>query len=226
MTIFRLSNTLAFPRPHLADEDGLLAIGGDLSQNRLLLAYRLGIFPWFLEGEPYLWWSPDPRLVLYPDELIISKSLQKTIRKDIFHITYDTSFEQVIRSCAHTRLRNDEDTWIVPEMIDAYCALHTSGYAHSVEAWHNDTLVGGLYGIALGKCFFGESMFSNKSDASKVAFVYLVERLKNQSYKLIACQVSTDHLKRFGAREIPRELFVQQLEQAVNTPADTGPWVI
>jgi len=226
MTIFRLSNALEFPPPRFADADGLLAIGGDLSQERLLLAYRLGIFPWFLEGEPYLWWSPDPRLVLYPEELIISKSLQKTIRKNNFQVTFDTAFDRVIRSCAHTRLQNNEDTWIVPEMIDAYCGLHRSGYAHSVEAWYDDTLAGGLYGIGLGRCFFGESMFSHKSNASKVAFVHLIERLKNQSYALIDCQVSTAHLKRFGAREIPRELFLQQIEQAVKWPTDKGQWKI
>jgi len=224
MTIFRLTETIAFPPPHLADKDGLLAVGGDLSQERLLLAYQLGIFPWFLEGEPYLWWSPDPRLILYPEELVISKSLRKTIKQDTFQITFDSAFHQVIQSCAYTRLKKNEDTWIVQEMIDAYCNLHTSGYAHSVEAWINGKLEGGLYGVALGKCFFGESMFSNKSNASKVAFVHLVEHLKKKSYKMIDCQVTTAHLKRFGAREIPREIFLKQLERATNWPTDNRTW--
>ena len=224
MTIFRLSDILAFPKPHLADEDGLLAVGGDLSQERLLLAYRLGIFPWFLEGEPYLWWSPDPRLVLYPEELTLSKSLKKTIKKKPFQITFDSAFDHIIQSCARTRLKKNEDTWIGQEMIDAYCKLHESGYAHSVEAWCKGSLEGGLYGVSLGKCFFGESMFSNKSNASKIAFVHLVEYLKKESYMMIDCQVTTAHLKKFGAREIPRELFLQQLEEAMKWPTKSQSW--
>lgn len=226
MTIYRLSNTIEFPAPHLAEENGLLAIGGDLSQERLLMAYQQGIFPWFLEGEPYLWWSPDPRLVLYPEELNISKSLKKTINQNIFQITFDSAFDQVIQSCAHTRLNKKEETWIVPEMINAYCDLYNSGYAHSIEAWNDEKLVGGLYGVALGKCFFGESMFSKKSNASKVAFVNLVNYLKKESYRLIDCQVTTTHLKRFGAREIPREIFLQQLEDAINQPTNNRLWKI
>lgn len=224
MTIFRLSEALAFPPPRLAEKDGLLAVGGDLSQERLLLAYRLGIFPWFLEGEPYLWWSPDPRLVLYPAELVVSKSLKKIIKQNKFHITFDSAFDQVILSCAHVRLKKNQDTWIVQEMIDAYSRLHRSGYAHSVEAWSDDELRGGLYGVALGKCFFGESMFSSKSNASKVAFVHLAEYLKRKSYKFIDCQVSTAHLKRLGAREIPRDDFLKQLEQALLFPTDNRLW--
>ncbi len=224
MTIFRLSDTLAFPQPHLADQDGLLAVGGDLSQERLLLAYRLGIFPWFLEGEPYLWWSPDPRLVLYPDELIVSKSLKKTMKQNTFHITFDSAFHQVIQSCANTREKKNEATWIVQEMIHAYVNLHQSGYAHSVEAWSNGKLAGGLYGVALGRCFFGESMFSNKSNASKVAFVHLVQYLKKQSYQMIDCQVTTAHLKRFGAREIPRKEFLKQLDLAMKWPTNNRSW--
>lgn len=226
MTIYRLSNTIEFPSPHLAEKDGLLAIGGDLSQKRLLMAYQVGIFPWFLEGEPYLWWSPDPRLVLYPEELYVSKSLKKTMNQNVFQITFDSSFNQVIQSCAHTRLKQNEETWIVPEMVDAYCRLHKSGYAHSIEAWHNGKLAGGLYGIALGKCFFGESMFSRKSNASKVAFVNLVHYLKRESYKLIDCQVTTAHLKRFGAREIPRGTFLKQLKDAINCPTNNRSWQI
>lgn len=224
MTIFRLSDTIVFPQPHLADKDGLLAVGGDLSQERLLLAYRLGIFPWFLEGEPYLWWSPDPRLVLYPEELIVSKSLKKTIKQNTFQITFDSAFDQVIHSCAHTRLKKNEETWIVQDMIDAYCALHESGYAHSIETWSKGKLEGGLYGLALGKCFFGESMFSNKSNASKVAFVYLVEYLKKESFMMIDCQVTTAHLERFGAREIPRQDFLKQLDHAMKWPTDNRSW--
>jgi leucyl/phenylalanyl-tRNA--protein transferase len=224
MTIFRLSKAVVFPQPHLADANGLLAVGGDLSPERLLQAYQLGIFPWFLEDEPYLWWSPDPRLVLYPDELIISKSLKKIIKQNTFQITMDCAFDQVIQSCAHTRLNKNEDTWIDQEMVDAYCELHQSGYAHSVEAWSKGKLEGGLYGVALGKCFFGESMFSNKSNASKVAFVYLVKYLRKRSYMMVDCQVTTAHLQRFGAKEIPRESFLKQLEQAMKSPTDNTSW--
>ena len=224
MTIFRLSESLTFPPPHLAEKEGLLAVGGDLSQERLLLAYQQGIFPWFLEGEPYLWWSPDPRLVLYPHELIVSKSLSKIIRQKKFHITLDAAFDRVILSCAHIRLNKNEGTWIVQEMINAYTRLHRAGYAHSVEAWSNGELTGGLYGVALGRCFFGESMFSIKNNASKVAFVHLVDYLKTKSYRLIDCQVSTAHLKRLGAREIPRDDFLKQLEHALQIPTDHFPW--
>jgi len=213
MPIFLLSDEIKFPQPHLAREDGLLAVGGDLSQDRLLLAYKMGIFPWYSDSEPILWWSPDPRFVLYPDDIKISKTLKKIIEKDIFHITIDQAFSQVITSCARIRLQNNEGTWIDKDMIKAYCKLHESGFAHSVEAWHEGELAGGLYGVSLGRCFFGESMFTRISNASNVAFVFLVEYLKSLSFDMIDCQVFSEHLVRFGAKEIPREQFLRELEQ-------------
>jgi len=162
MPVFLLSENIAFPPPHFASKEGLLAIGGDLSRERLLLAYRMGIFPWYSEGEPILWWSPDPRLVLYPDELHISRTLTKVLKKNIFKITMDQAFEQVIDACAEIRLRKKEGTWIVDEMVDAYCDLHRAGFAHSVEVWQKGQLAGGLYGVSLGRSFFGESMFTRE----------------------------------------------------------------
>jgi leucyl/phenylalanyl-tRNA---protein transferase len=215
MPVFTLSKRLTFPPPRLAIEEGLLAVGGDLSVERLLLAYRSGIFPWYSKGEPILWWSPDPRLVLYPAELRISKSLSKVIKRQLFHITIDKSFDAVIQACAEIKRSYGEGTWITDEMKAAYCELHRRGYAHSVEAWQNKNLVGGLYGVAIGRAFFGESMFSQVSNASKVAFVALVEILKRLKFELIDCQVKTDHLIRFGAREIPRKKFLEQLEKAI-----------
>ena len=215
MPVFALSKRLSFPPPHLAIQEGLLAVGGDLGSERLLVAYRNGIFPWYSEGEPILWWSPDPRLVLYPEELRVSRSLRKVIKRDLFEITVDQRFHDVIRACAEAKRSYGEGTWITDEMKSAYCGLHRQGYAHSVEAWQGERLVGGLYGIAIGRVFFGESMFSRVSNASKVAFVALVENLKRLRFKLIDCQVRTDHLMRFGAREIPRKTFLEQLEKAV-----------
>ena len=215
MPVFTLSKRLSFPPPHLAIKEGLLAVGGDLSPERILLAYRNGIFPWYSPGEPILWWSPDPRLVLYPQELSVSKSLRKVIKRKTFQITFDKSFDDVILACADAKRSYGEGTWITDEMKAAYCQLHRQGYAHSVEAWQGDTLVGGLYGVAIGRVFFGESMFSRVSNASKAAFVTLVENLRKLKFSLIDCQVRTDHLVRFGAREIPRKLFLEQLEKAV-----------
>ena len=215
MPVFTLSKRLSFPPPHLAIKEGLLAVGGDLSTERLLLAYRCGIFPWYGPGEPILWWSPDPRLVLYPDELRISRSLRRIIRKNIFHITFDGAFDKVIQACAEAKRSSGEGTWITEEMKKAYFGLHRQGYAHSVEAWQDGQLVGGLYGIGIGRAFFGESMFSRVSNASKVAFVALVENLKRLTFVLIDCQVKTDHLMRFGAREVRRKHFLEQVEKAV-----------
>jgi leucyl/phenylalanyl-tRNA--protein transferase len=226
MPVYLLSDDIVFPPPNLATQEGLLAVGGDLSRERLLLAYSMGIFPWFSNPEPIMWWSPDPRLVLYPDELRVSRSLQKTIKKGVFQITLDQAFEQVIGECAKVRRKPNEGTWIVPDMIDAYCELHISGFAHSAEAWQNDTLVGGLYGVSLGNCFFGESMFSHTANASKVAFVALVEHLKACSFDLIDCQVTTGHLISFGAQEIPRDMFLEQLKQSLETPTRKGKWVL
>ena len=217
MPVFTLSKRLSFPPPSLAIKEGLLAVGGDLGAERLLLAYKSGIFPWYSPGEPILWWSPDPRLVLYPGELRISKSLRKVIKRNVFQITFDKTFDAVIQACAEAKRSYGEGTWITGEMKDAYCELHRRGYAHSVEAWQGERLAGGLYGIAIGRAFFGESMFSRVSNASKAAFVTLVENLKQHKFKLIDCQVRTDHLIRFGAREIPRKLFLEQVEKAVDS---------
>ena len=199
-------------------------MGGDLTRNRLLLAYSLGIFPWYSEGEPILWWSPDPRLVLYPNELKVSKSLDKVINKDRFKVTVDCAFERVIKDCARVRLENREGTWIVDEMVKAYCSLHESGFAHSIEAWAGDRLVGGLYGVSLGKCFFGESMFTRISNASKVAFVVLVNHLKSQGFAMIDCQITTGHLTRFGAREISRARYLDELDEALKAGTLRGKW--
>jgi len=224
MPVYLLSEDIAFPSPQLAPKDGLLAVGGDLSQERLLLAYRMGIFPWFGEDEPILWWSPDPRLVLYPDNLKISKSLKKAIRQGRFKVTMDQAFDQVIRACADIRIHNDEPTWIVDEMVAAYGRLHASGLAHSVEAWTDGVLAGGLYGVALGKCFFGESMFTQVTNASKVAFVSLVDFLTAFAFDLVDCQVPTAHMVRFGARTIPRSLFLSQLSRSLEAPTLKGAW--
>jgi leucyl/phenylalanyl-tRNA--protein transferase len=226
MPIFALSEDLVFPPPRLASPEGLLAVGGDLSPARLLLAYRSGIFPWYSDDEPILWWSPDPRLVLYPSEFHASQSLLKTIRRGEFAVSLDRAFEQVIRECGRVRRDTGEGTWIVPEMIDAYCGLHDAGFAHSVEAWQGDRLAGGLYGVSIGRCFFGESMFARASNASKVALAALVAYLKAEHFGLIDCQVTTGHLQRMGAREIPRSLYLEQLQQYLQLPARTGIWIM
>ncbi len=224
MPVFQLGEKIGFPPPHLAEREGVLAVGGDLSPKRLLLAYKMGIFPWYSEDEPIIWWSPDPRLVLYPAEIIVSASLKKTMRKGMFHITMDTAFEQVICECASVRTETGMGTWIVDEMIEAYCRMHGQGYAHSVETWLDGRLVGGLYGLSLGGAFFGESMFMRVSNASKAAFVKLVGQLEKWNFDLIDCQVHTRHLSSFGAREVPRKLFLQQLEKSLKKPTRRGPW--
>lgn len=208
-----LDQTLWFPPLDTATTDGLLAVGGDLSSDRLWLAYQSGIFPWYETGQPILWWSPDPRMVLFPEELKVSKSLCKVISSNQFHVTFNEDFEQVIAQCAAVPRKHQEGTWITPEMQHAYINLHKQGYAHSVEVWADQQLVGGLYGIALESSgvFCGESMFSLQSNASKVGFVALVNRLIAQDYILIDCQMHTDHLARFGAREIPRTEFAKYL---------------
>lgn len=215
MPVFQLPEEIIFPDPELARKDGLLAIGGDLSQERLLTAYSMGIFPWYNEDSPILWWSPNPRLVLIPEELKVSRSLRKFINKGLLKVTVNTVFEQVIRSCAGAPREGQNGTWITEEMIEAYVRLHKAGYAHSVESWHEGKLVGGLYGIILGKAFFGESMFSRESNASKAAFVHIVEILMERGFKLIDCQVKTEHLMSLGAREVPRKTFLKMLEQAL-----------
>lgn len=195
----------------LHEPDGLLAVGGDLTPERILNAYRHGIFPWFSPGQPILWWSPDPRAVLFPHQFKVARSLRKTINKGSFHVRFDTAFAQVIRACADTPRRGQPGTWITPEMQQAYIRLHQLGYAHSAESWQGEELVGGLYGIRLGRVFYGESMFSRKTDASKVAFVHLVRKLQDEGVVLIDCQVTTDHLLSLGAEEIPRRRFVELL---------------
>ena len=200
----------------LQDPNGLLAIDGDLTPERLLDAYRHGIFPWFNQGDPVLWWSPDPRMVLFPEELNISRSLAKRLKKPDYEVRFDTSFRAVMQACAHAPRDGQPGTWIVPEMVEAYCALHELGYAHSVETWIAGELVGGLYGVAIGRMFYGESMFHRGTDASKIAFVTLVEHLKGQGYGMIDCQMKTAHLERFGAREIPRADFAARLEELIH----------
>ena len=226
MPVFLLSEELTFPPPQLATPEGLLAVGGDLGQERLLLAYQKGIFPWYSEGEPILWWSPDPRLVLYPKEIHISRRLSRIIRQKQFTITFDRAFEPVIQACARTRVQNGEGTWIVDDMIQAYCQLHMDGFAHSVEAWQDGRLAGGLYGVSLGRAFFGESMFSRVSNASSVAFITLVKFLQSMSFKMIDCQVTTAHLMRFGAREIKRMYFLAELNQALESSTLRGSWAL
>ena len=224
MPVFLLSEKIAFPPPHFATGEGLLAVGGDLTRARLLAAYRQGIFPWYGEGDPILWWSPDPRLVLYPEEIHVSRTLQRVLNKHIFSVTMDQDFETVITACADTRLRQANGTWIVDEMKTAYIDLHRAGYAHSVEVWADRRLAGGLYGLSLGRCFFGESMFTLLDNASNVALVQLARALATQSFDMIDCQVSTGHLMRMGAREIPRARFLRQLRQSLTAPTLKGRW--
>jgi leucyl/phenylalanyl-tRNA--protein transferase len=215
MPVFRLTEELVFPHPSYADPCGLLAVGGDLVPDRLLLAYAHGIFPWYSGDSPILWWSPDPRLVLFPEELKVSQSLKRVLKKKVFTVTINRSFPDVIKACAKVRTEAGEETWITKKMIDAYVRLHEMGYAHSVESWYSGCLVGGLYGIALGRAFFGESMFAVRSDASKVAFVHFVNLIRDRGFEFIDCQTTTEHLKRFGAREIPRKEFLKRLESAL-----------
>lgn len=208
-------DNIDFPHPDhaLTEPDGLLAIGGDLSPSRLINAYINGIFPWYSEGQPVLWWSPNPRAVLFPDKLHISKSMKKLIRQGKFHTTLDTAFEQVIHFCANTPRPEQEGTWITSEIEQAYIRLHKMGIAHSAECWLDNQLVGGLYGLAIGKVFFGESMFSHHPNASKIAFIHLLDELKKANYALIDCQVTTDHLISLGAEEIPRKQFLKLISQ-------------
>ncbi len=215
MPVYRLTKKLIFPPPELADDDGLLAVGGDLSVERLVLAYSMGIFPWYSDGQPILWWSPDPRLILIPAELNMSKTLKQTIRQGRFRVTTNQNFEQVIRGCATIRRKGEQGTWITEEMIDAYIRLHKAGWAHSVESWDGEELAGGLYGVMMGKAFFGESMFAKKTDASKVAFAVYTAELAQRGFELVDCQVTTEHLKRFGAKEIPRAEFLERLAKAL-----------
>ncbi|MCW3147789.1 leucyl/phenylalanyl-tRNA--protein transferase [Stutzerimonas stutzeri] len=212
-------DSLAFPplEKALREPNGLLAAGGDLSPERLLAAYRHGCFPWYQEGQPLLWWSPDPRTVLYPQELHVSRSLRKRMRQGVYRVTFDQAFTEIIKGCAAPRSYAD-GTWITDTMQLAYSKLHDMGIAHSVEVWRNDELVGGLYGLAIGCLFFGESMFSRATDASKVGFVTLAERLQSWGFELIDCQMPTYHLANFGARAIPRSTFAKALADHLDRP--------
>ncbi|MEO5572904.1 MAG: leucyl/phenylalanyl-tRNA--protein transferase [Gammaproteobacteria bacterium] len=206
--------SVEFPNIELAlrDPDGLLAIGGDLSPARLISAYRNGIFPWYNEDQPILWWSPDPRAVLFPNQLHVSRSLQKEMAKNDYTVTINTAFQRVMEACAQPR-KDGHGTWITAAMIEAYCRLHTMGFAHSVEIWHGGELSGGIYGVGLGRVFFGESMFGRRTNASKLAFVHLVRRLHDSNYALLDCQVHSAHVKRFGAGFISRKEFTGLLKQ-------------
>ena len=214
MPIYRLSNDLVFPDPSLSEDDGLLAIEGDLSPERLLLAYANGIFPWFSDEEPILWWSPDPRFIVYPKDIKISHSMKKILKKNKYRVSFDTCFRDVISNCSSTR--KEEGTWITNEMIEAYCKLHELGFAHSVETWYENKLVGGLYGVSIGRCFFGESMFSTMDNASKVAFISLSKLLEEKGFSVIDCQVHTEHLESLGAVNISRESFLVLVEKGTS----------
>ncbi len=213
-----------FPPPAKADPSGLLAVGGDLSPKRVLAAYAKGIFPWYSEGQPILWHSPDPRFVLEPKSFHLPRSLAKERRRGTFQVRLDTAFEAVIDACAETRRPGQNGTWITAEMRESYLALHRLGFAHSVEAWSETTLAGGLYGISLGSVFFGESMFAHAPDASKVAFATLVEQLQRWQFTLIDCQQQTEHLARFGAEAWPRPRFLRQLTVGLESPTRRGRW--
>lgn len=217
----------AFPpvETALKRPNGLLAAGGDLSSERLIAAYRSGIFPWYSEGEPILWWSPDPRMVLLPAELKVSRSLAKVLRNRDYQVRCDCAFREVMQACAAPR-PGQEGTWITQEMMDAYCELHRRGLAHSVETWIGGELAGGLYGIALGRMFFGESMFSRERDASKIALVHLVRKLQQWQFGMIDCQMTTPHLASLGAREMPRRQFTRRVEELVNYPSALGKWTL
>ena len=216
-----------FPDVGLAldEPNGLLAVGGDLSPQRLLAAYKKGIFPWFSDDQPIMWWSPNPRAILKLDDFKISRSLKKTLNKKHFHVTFDSAFEEVINECSHTR-KDGFGTWITTDMMHAYSELHNLGYAHSVECWHEQKLVGGLYGLSLGHAFFGESMFTRKTDASKVALASLVEQLKKWQFDFIDSQVSSEHMASLGATDISRSQFIKELQQTLKFSTKKGKWQV
>ncbi len=223
MPIFQLSDEVIFPPAHLASKSGILAVGGDLSPGRILAAYRHGVFPWYSDDDPIIWWSPDPRFVLFPEELRVSRSMKKVLRHDTFRITYDHDFCGVISSCQKPR-RKQKGTWITDDMLEAYHTLHLLGYAHSAETWYGDKLVGGIYGISLGGCFFGESMFSLMSNASKAALIHLVNKLKELKFGFLDCQVYTAHMETLGARFIARAEFARLLKKALKDDTLRGNW--
>ncbi len=214
----------AFPDPRSASDEGLLAYGGDLSSHRLIAAYKKGIFPWYSQGDPILWWSPNPRLLLYPENFKVRKSFRRVLRSGKFTVTFDKRFSDVIKQCATVYREGQESTWIVSEIEEAYIRLHEEGFAHSVEVYKEGKLVGGLYGIALGKAFFGESMFSLVPDASKVAFKALSDVLGSRGYDFIDCQMKTDHMIGLGAEVVERDIFLDALEETLEKPTDFGSW--
>jgi leucyl/phenylalanyl-tRNA--protein transferase len=225
MPVFRLSeDEIIFPDPSLAERDGLLALGGDLSTERLLHAYESGIFPWYNEGEPILWFSPNPRCVLLPESLKVSRSMRQVLRKEEFEIRYDTAFAEVIEACAEISRHGQSGTWITEDMKDAYKRLHAEGYAHSAEAWQDGELVGGLYGVSLGSAFFGESMFARRSNASKAAFITLVQKLEREGFRMIDCQTPTRHLASLGAINIKRSDFLVLLRNCLRKKTRKGNW--
>lgn len=224
MPVFQLPDEIIFPDPSLSEKDGLLAVGGDLSTKRLLCAYSSGIFPWYGDTDPILWWSPDPRLVLFPEKFKLSRSLAQKIRKKTFEVRWDEAFTEVIHHCAGGDRAEKEGTWLTQEMKEAYIKLHRKGFAHSVEAYSDGKLAGGLYGVSLGGAFFGESMFHLKPDASKVALYSLVEKAKELRFKFIDSQVETSHMIRMGAQLIKRKKYLQLLSEAMKYPTLKGKW--
>jgi leucyl/phenylalanyl-tRNA--protein transferase len=223
MPIFALNEQIIFPPVNLAERSGILAVGGDLSPERLIEAYRRGIFPWYSEGDPIIWWSPDPRFVLFPAETYISKTMRQVLRRKVFEVSFDRDFRAVMRGCQGPRKR-EKGTWITEEMMEAYIRLHESGIAHSIETWQNGELTGGLYGISLGRCFFGESMFTRVSNASKAAFITLSMRLRELGFVIIDCQVYTPHLESLGARHITRDEYIAILEEGLKYETIQGSW--
>lgn len=224
MSIFQLGEDLVFPDPRLAEPEGLLAFGGDLEPDRILMAYKMGIFPWFSDSQPILWWSPDPRMVLFPEQFHISKSLKRRLRSKKYTIEFDKYFSEIIHYCATTPRHGEQGTWITDGMIEAYNRLHLLGFAHCVSVSVAGKLVGGLYGISIGKGFFGESMFSLENDVSKICFAYLARVLNNWGYDIIDCQLPTDHLKSLGAVEMDRVAFLDLLSQVIQNPTRQGNW--
>ena len=222
MPIFQLNHQYVFPRPEFASPDGILALGGDLAPERLLLAYASGIFPWYSDGDPIIWWSPDPRFVLFPSELHVPRSMQKILRKKTFTFSMDQSFREVITHCRTQRLRSG--TWITLSMLEAYSLLHNLGFAHSIEAWQDGKLVGGLYGVSLGKVFFAESMFTLVDNAGKAALLTLVLTLRDWGFQLIDSQVHTENVARFGAKDIPRSKYLRLLKQNLKDEGMAGSW--
>ncbi|SFV54433.1 Leucyl/phenylalanyl-tRNA--protein transferase [hydrothermal vent metagenome] len=219
-----LGSSYIFPNPRYSADEGLLAFGGDLSPNRILTAYRKGIFPWFSEDDPILWWSPNPRMVLYPEEFKVNKSFKRFLRQERYKIKFDNAFEDVINYCSSVERDGQNGTWLLDDMKNAYIELYKMGFAHSIEVYEDDVLVGGLYGLSMGRVFFGESMFSLKSNASKVAFKALSDVLNSRGYDFIDCQVKNDYLAQMGAKNISRDRFLDELEESLSRSSELGSW--